>query len=198
MPCLGGLGACLPENFEISEPFSCNLRHTVGHFLRSDDTILIMQFQVLKHISGFSRDLSHMLIHVHVVYQDIGLYVTAALWCHDQCFQWQRMSFKHLPWGWTEAIFVFSSPQRCPPPSPPATVYMSLCRNRSRGAFSLLSSILFLLSVLTNLRSELSLSTEADATGMSCSRWRDVMTLGEVLMVLCCSFFQNFSSFYTP
>ena len=30
-----------PGNFEISDPFSCNLKHTVGHFLTSDNTILI-------------------------------------------------------------------------------------------------------------------------------------------------------------
>ena len=66
---------------------------------------------------------------------------------------------------------------------------MSLCRNKTRRAFSLLSPILslFLLSVLTNLRPELAFSAEADVTGMSC-RWRDVMTLGKVLMEALASF----------
>ena len=59
---------------------------------------------------------------------------------------------------------------------------MSLCINSRRRAFSLPSPILLHLSDLTNFRAEFALSTDAEVTGVSRSRWSMVTRFGNVVL----------------
>ena len=59
---------------------------------------------------------------------------------------------------------------------------MSLCINSRRRAFSLPSPILLHLSDFTNFRAEFALSTDAEVTGVSRSRWSMVTRFGNVVL----------------